>query len=165
MVARTITLGLLAFFGASAAHGNCVTPFPTPAPLSTLGDVTPLDLARLRDIGPSPVMFLYDSPIGVSPDGRRIAFQMRRADPASNSYCLAIYVYDLGGPSLPRMVDQGGDLIRRNVPDFAPAISSPRASTTGLRDNGASAALKCFCTMGDLNGRQRWTILRSGPLA
>lgn len=67
------------------------------------------DLVRLRDIGPvDPEARL----LGLSPDGTRVAFQLSQADPQANAHCLAMVVVDLepGGP--PRVVDQGGALIR-----------------------------------------------------
>lgn len=85
---------------------------PDTGTASPARDIEPLDLARLRDLGPNPDMVMNDSPVGVSPDGMRIAFQLRRADPATNSYCLAMVVVDLGSPARPTLIDLGGDLIR-----------------------------------------------------
>jgi dipeptidyl aminopeptidase/acylaminoacyl peptidase len=71
------------------------------------------DLVRLRDIGPTASgMFLNHSPFGVSPDGKRIAFQLRQADPDANDYCLAMVVMDLRSANPPTVVDRGGTMIR-----------------------------------------------------
>ncbi len=70
------------------------------------------DLARLRDIGSNGDFGPGVSALAVSPDRRQLAFQLRRADPNTNSYCLGMFVLDLdvGGPA--RALDIGGELIR-----------------------------------------------------
>ncbi|MCP3731318.1 Atxe2 family lasso peptide isopeptidase [Sphingomonas sp. MG17] len=101
--------------------------------------VDPLDLARLRDIGPTADLFLNDSPIGVSPDGNHIAFQVRRADPASNSFCHELLVVDLRSPAKPVTIDRGGELIRAyfqrgalaNYPSGEPQLIRPSWSPDG----------------------------------
>jgi dipeptidyl aminopeptidase/acylaminoacyl peptidase len=100
--------------------------------------VTALDLVRLRDIG-FYTGFAKESPIGVSPDGKRIAFVITRADPASNSYCQALVVLDPGSTT-PRLIDSGGDYIssvsniRGNLTfTGAPAVISPKWSPDGQR--------------------------------
>lgn len=77
------------------------------------------DLVRLRDIGAN-----FDTPvwaglvpsdpnaIALSPDDTRLAFQMRRADPAQGAFCLGIYVLDFRPGAKPILVDEGGELIR-----------------------------------------------------
>lgn len=79
--------------------------------------VTTRDLARLRDIG---IAFPYQDSVGlsVSPDGRRVAFQLREADPERNSYCLSIVIAAIDGKSSPVVVDRGGDLIRQSRPQL-----------------------------------------------
>ena len=73
--------------------------------------VTPLDLVRLRDIGPPDSSVpATTSPLAVSPDGRSIAFVISRADPATNTHCRALVVLDLRPGAVPRIVDRGGDL-------------------------------------------------------
>lgn len=89
---------------------------PLPIPVAGTAEKRPVraeDLARLRDIGPvSSAMFLTGSPFSLSPDGKRIAFQIRQADPDTNTYCLAMVVLDLASRQPPLLVDQGGLLIR-----------------------------------------------------
>lgn len=70
------------------------------------------DLVRLRDIGPPEGTSAGGGLISASPDGNKLAFQIRRADPVSNSYCLAMVVMDARPGASPTVVDQGGELIR-----------------------------------------------------
>ncbi|KUR75367.1 Atxe2 family lasso peptide isopeptidase [Novosphingobium sp. Fuku2-ISO-50] len=83
------------------------------------------DLVRLRDIGAN-----FDTPIwagqvpgnpkaiALSPDGTRLAFEMRRADPANNSFCLGMFVLALDHEAKPVPIDTGGELIRYRDNDF-----------------------------------------------
>lgn len=113
--------------------------------------LVPEDLARLRDIGPVDPSQQYAGLFSVSPDGGKAAFQLRRGDPASNAYCLAMVVVDLRTKGRIVVVDRGGDFIRlrldfrgkANFPSgFADAIT-PRWSPDGKwifyrrRDGGA----------------------------
>lgn len=82
---------------------------------STANNHRPLvanDLIELRDIGPAVPDERETEVIGVSPDGKEIAFQQRRANAESNSYCLGMFVVAIDGSSAPRPVDQGGEFIR-----------------------------------------------------
>jgi dipeptidyl aminopeptidase/acylaminoacyl peptidase len=111
--ARVATIAFAVTLPLSAEAENCTDILP---PLSAAGiesrDIDPLDLARLRDMGPNPDMVMNDSPIAVSPDGGRIAVHLRRGNPASNSFCQALVVVDLAKTKRPAVIDQGGDLIR-----------------------------------------------------
>jgi dipeptidyl aminopeptidase/acylaminoacyl peptidase len=74
--------------------------------------LTANDLIRLRDIG-AVIGYADDpSPFAVSPDRHRVAFQIRQAEPDTNSYCLAMAVLDLAPGSRPRLVDIGGEMVR-----------------------------------------------------
>ena len=73
--------------------------------------VTPQDLARLRDFGSAESSVMGLSGASISPDGGSIALQLRRADPQSNSYCLAILVLSSSPGAAPRIVDAGGEFI------------------------------------------------------
>lgn len=96
------------------------------------------DLVRLRDIGgmgADPAPFL-----AVSPDGTEVAFQIRRADPVSNSYCLGMAVVPLDGRGAVRLVDQGGEFIlqqvsrlgfARSTPPGTPLVTAPKWSADG----------------------------------
>lgn len=96
------------------------------------------DLATLRDIGVSEVLTSEPSPLAVSPDGRRVAFVLSRADPASDNYCRGLVVVDLAGRDPPRIVDSGGTLITsvdpfrgHLVPDGAQKTIQPAWSPDG----------------------------------
>jgi dipeptidyl aminopeptidase/acylaminoacyl peptidase len=102
----------------------------------------PLDamaLVRLRDIGPNARIGPSDRLLTVSPDGRWAAFQLRRAHPWENRYCLAMVAIDLQHPSVGIMLDRGGELIQiesdiRGVaakPSGIPRPISPRWSPDG----------------------------------
>jgi dipeptidyl aminopeptidase/acylaminoacyl peptidase len=94
-------------------------------------------------------MFGQPSPLGISPNGKQVAFVLNRAAPASNSYCRALVVIDLNGPANPRILDQGGELITSIVTirgirsdNGFPALVTPVWSPDGRwiswlrRDNG-----------------------------
>lgn len=72
----------------------------------------PDDLVRLRDIGASTTVPGGARAFSVSPDGKRVAFQIRRADPDSNGFCLAILVLEIGSAAQPVVLDEGGQLLR-----------------------------------------------------
>ncbi|MBN9145673.1 MULTISPECIES: Atxe2 family lasso peptide isopeptidase [unclassified Novosphingobium] len=72
--------------------------------------MTPDDLLELRDIGqPDSALFEAQSPLAISPDGKRLAFVMTRADPEANSQCRALVVIDLAGGREPQALDRGGE--------------------------------------------------------
>jgi dipeptidyl aminopeptidase/acylaminoacyl peptidase len=96
-----------------AAASDCSSLSPPPVSAASLKrPIKSADLIQLRDIG----AFGAGNPDGgilaVSPDGRQLAFQMRQADIASNSYCMGLFVVDVGGNVPARAVDVGGDFIR-----------------------------------------------------
>jgi dipeptidyl aminopeptidase/acylaminoacyl peptidase len=72
------------------------------------------DLVRLSDLGPS-------SPgpgehiVGLSPDGKLAAVQVRTADPSTNRYQIRIDVIDLSSHDAPRTIDEGGELALQYV--------------------------------------------------
>ncbi|WP_194917769.1 Atxe2 family lasso peptide isopeptidase [Novosphingobium sp. NBM11] len=72
------------------------------------------DLIRLRDIG-----YTYLSPgqklFALSPDRQQLTFSMYRADPSSNAYCEAVYIFDRARGRL-RQVDSGIELILEAYP-------------------------------------------------
>jgi dipeptidyl aminopeptidase/acylaminoacyl peptidase len=97
--------------------------------------LTAADLIELRDIGFSGQ---GSGALSVSPGGDRVAFQLRRAVTATNSYCLSIYVLDLRRGK-PLVVDSGGELIRdvinprgvRAFPTGIPSTIIPKWSPDG----------------------------------
>lgn len=70
------------------------------------------DLLRLVDIGSNGELLDAPSPLGVSPDGTLMALQLRRADPATNRYCLAVIAVPLDGGGRPMLLDVSEDLVR-----------------------------------------------------
>lgn len=102
--------------------------------------VTATDLVRLRDIGSDDAAVPDDpQPLALSPDGKRLAFVLRRADPAHNDYCEALVVLPVTGGA-PRIVDSGGEFISRHgfirglyAEIGAPATVRPIWSRDGAR--------------------------------
>lgn len=75
--------------------------------------VTSNDLVELADIG-RPDPHESESPFGVSPDGKAIAFLERRANAQENEYCQRLLVKPLHGNSEPKELDRGGSFIRND---------------------------------------------------
>jgi len=118
--------------------------------------VTAADLLKLRDIGhPDGAYWMFPSPLALSPDGRRVAFVLNRADPDSNAYCRALVVVGLDGTGRADALDRGGDLITMTgtmptpeggvlMPSGTPAITTPAWSADGQwiaylrRDHGVT---------------------------
>lgn len=73
--------------------------------------ITADDLLRLRDFGPTYVGSTGATLFRVSPQGDRVALQLRRADPDRNAYCFGIVVFPLSGKRPPILVDRGGDYL------------------------------------------------------
>lgn len=101
--------------------------------------LAPADLVRLRDIGPVEPGPLASGLFTLSPDGTRVAFQVRRADPVRNTYCLAMVVVELRPDGRWRVVDRGGEAIRQsytargkaNFPTGVAKVITPRWSPDG----------------------------------
>jgi dienelactone hydrolase len=92
--------------------------------------LVPEDLVRLRDIGPVGPSAIDARLFTVSPNGRHAAFQLRRADVDTNSYCLAMVVLELRAGAEPHLVDAGGEYIRirhdlRGIADFPSGMARP----------------------------------------
>ncbi|PXA96536.1 Atxe2 family lasso peptide isopeptidase [Nostoc sp. 3335mG] len=96
---------------AAAAAPDCADLLPSGTNLA-LRNLFPEDLVRLRDIGPVDPNQQDEGLFSVSPDGSQAAFQLRRGDPATNSFCLAMLVVDLRSGTVPRVVDRGGAFMR-----------------------------------------------------
>lgn len=67
--------------------------------------MTPEDLVRLRDFGGGESS---TTPFGVSPDGARVALEIRRGMPEANTYCVGILVIDLAS-GVAQLADAGGE--------------------------------------------------------
>lgn len=136
---------------ASASPETCSDLIPPEIPAGTIRQVTAADLIGLRDMGLKSTSQDADF-LAVSPDGSEVAFQLRRAEPDSNSYCLGMFVLKLDGTSPPMLIDEGGDLIRETqdllaatgVPTGYTRIVMPKWSPDGTRiaflrrDNGVT---------------------------
>ncbi len=92
---------------------------------------------RLRDIG-FYTGFAKASPMGISPDRKRAAFVITRADPVTNLYCQALVVLALDRAGQPRLLDTGGEYIPASTEirgnqtiTGAPAVISPKWSPDG----------------------------------
>ncbi|WP_129793875.1 Atxe2 family lasso peptide isopeptidase [Sphingosinicella sp. CPCC 101087] len=144
---RRIALGLAlaglapsATLAAGPEAANCADLLPSPdAAAAATRSLTPEDLVRLRDIGPAGPTTPDARLMTLSPDGRRLAFQLRRADPHRNSYCLAMLVMEVRPGARPVIVDRGGELIRiarafRGKAGFQTGI--PRAITPHWSPDG-----------------------------
>jgi len=109
-----------------AAAPTChILPEPVTSPPSSVRGVTVEDVAMLRDIGTPNIPSTRDRLFTVSPDGRRIAFQIRQADVAGNRYCLAMVVVDLAHPDSPTIVDQGGEFLPLPLSSYGIADNPP----------------------------------------
>lgn len=129
---------LLAFCPEARAEASCADLLPgrvAAEPASRL--INADDLVRLRDIGrPEGSAFSAPTPLGASPDGQKVAFILRRADPGSNSYCLGLVVVSRDGAV--RLLDQGGELATASLdgeggrmPTGVPEVWAPRWSPDG----------------------------------
>ncbi|MEW9856671.1 Atxe2 family lasso peptide isopeptidase [Novosphingobium sp. M1R2S20] len=99
---------LLLLPGVAAARCADLLPSAAPAAMPVRA-VQAMDLARLRQIGPSERM-PGPSALAVSPDGRSVAFVIHRAEPVTNSYCVGLAVLKLAVGAKPRLLDLGGEL-------------------------------------------------------
>ena len=87
-------VGLLAL--PSTATADCSDLLPVPAPMMKRRAITAQDLLGVRDIGRSDGALLGNkSPLGLSPDGRQLAFILIRAEASTNSYCIGLAVMDV----------------------------------------------------------------------
>jgi len=115
------------------------------------GPLTADALVRLRDIGPTGLSQVDDHVLSVSPDGRRVAFQLRQADPVANRYTFSLCVDELGTTDAVSQLDQGGDFIQTPyaaqgfaayTADGSPMVVTPEWSPDGAhvaylrRDSG-----------------------------
>lgn len=73
--------------------------------------LTAVDLVSIIDIGRADP-HESPSPFGISPDGKQIAFLVRRANAAENDYCQRLMVMPVAGGRQPRELDRGGKMIR-----------------------------------------------------
>lgn len=132
-------LAMISAAALAQAPDRCRDILPPAQLSSAVRQLTPEDLVKLRDIGPNDAGSFAAPLFTISPEGRRAAFQLRRADPERNSYCLAMVVVDLVPGVRPRIVDQGGDLLllaidntaEADFPTGIPQAITPRWSPDG----------------------------------
>ncbi len=107
-----MAMAMLAGPSVAASAPDCETLRPSHG-ITVAGKrpVTPEDLVRLRDIGPQGDLAGQNTSLGVSPDGRMIAFVMRQADPVRNRYCTGLFVVAANGHGEALRLDDGGDPI------------------------------------------------------
>jgi len=113
-----------------AQAAACADIVPSPSRDARARPLQPQDLVRLRDIGPVESTSTDARLFTVSPDGGRVAFQLRRADPKSNGYCHAMVVLELRPGARPRIVDTGGEFLsfrfdNRGKAGFPTGIARP----------------------------------------
>ncbi|MGN6210497.1 Atxe2 family lasso peptide isopeptidase [Asticcacaulis sp.] len=120
--------------------GPCDGFLPEPGTQDAQRDIEASDLVRLRDIGPVMAHDTEAEILTLSPDGTRAAFQLRRADPVSNTYCLGMIVLPTAPNGSPVLVDQGGEFIpetrtqdgfAQSTPSGAPLLITPKWSPDG----------------------------------
>ena len=73
------------------------------------------DLVTLTDIGRDSAR-AAGQVFTLSPDGKRIAFQIERANPTTNSFCQRLVVLALKGRGDAIEVDRGGEFLRDDFP-------------------------------------------------
>lgn len=136
-----LALGVaVTLFWTCPARAQCEDLIPKPADGDVMRPVEAMDLARLRDIGlPDSALFAHDEALSVAPDGSSIAFVLRRADPARNTYCQGLIVVPASAHSQPRLLDTSigflaeaplsirGLVTRSGMP----AVNTPRWSPDG----------------------------------
>jgi dipeptidyl aminopeptidase/acylaminoacyl peptidase len=89
-----------------------------------------MDLIGIADIGEMDLRTYGAGVLAVSPDGTRIAFSLRRANPATNDHCVQMIVLALDGKRAAQVVDRGGGLLRfsetnRGITGFGSGYPSP----------------------------------------
>lgn len=95
-----------------AGQPRCDLLAPEFAQVAAQREVTALDLVRLRDFGGMQFDTYPGPAAALSPDGSHIALQLRRGDPQSNTYCTGILVKNAASKAPPRIVADGGEVIR-----------------------------------------------------
>ena len=107
-----LTAGVALLALPSQAIADCSDLLPVPAPMTKQRPITARDLLGLRDVGRGDGALLGNqSPLGLSPDGTKLAFILIRADASTNAYCIGLAVMDVKPSAKPRLLDQGGEYI------------------------------------------------------
>ena len=162
-------LGMSVLMLAAATHaattGDPCAGFDAEAsrPSPAARPVTAGDLATIADIGRANAHD-SESPFGVSPDGRWIAFVVRRANPPANQYCQRLLVAPVHGSGAPREVDRGGEFIREFI--SLRQLGAVRSGTARVITPHWSPDGKTLAYLKQTEGGvQIWTVPVSGGAA
>lgn len=145
---------------AAWAAPDCADLMPAGAVLP-MRNLVPEDLVRLRDIGPVDNNQQYAGLFSVSPDGSRAAFQLRRGDPATNGFCLAMLVVDLRGERPAMVVDRGGEFMRLRY-DFRGKANFPSGFTDPITPRWSPDGKWIFYRRRDGGAVQLWRAAVDG---
>ena len=140
-----IGLGVAALCVAPAWAETCDSLVPPAGAAASPGrKVEALDLLRLRDIGSSLIGAATDQPFTLSPDGSRLAFQLRQANPQANTYCQGMFVVTPDGPAHLTRIDLGGEFIKKTYSTNgfaeAPPSGAPLIVVSKWAPDGQSVA-------------------------
>jgi dipeptidyl aminopeptidase/acylaminoacyl peptidase len=135
---------------------------PPPTLTSQMRELTAADLVRLRDIGPVSNADVRAHFLELSPDGSQIAFQMRRADPVTNSYCLGMFVMRLESNRAPIPVDMGGEFIVATFPSWGFAIGTPPGTPAAITPKWSPDGHSIAFLRRDKGVTQAWTARADG---
>lgn len=163
---------LLIMQGHAASAQSAICPVFAPAEERTgRGAVTAESLALLRDFGQGDNGSYQGPGFGVSPDGRRIALVVRRADTDGNRYCQALVIARRTGGARPRILPLGVQPLHQPfalrgllTPNGVIAANQPRWSPDGRmiailapRDEAPQVL-----AISSLNGRARYLTKAPG---
>jgi dipeptidyl aminopeptidase/acylaminoacyl peptidase len=110
-----LAAGIASLVLSPSASARCDGLLPPSAEAAPTGiekrAITALDLLGVRDIGRSDNSpSSRQSALALSPDGRKIAFTLVRADPETNAYCIGLAVMAAEAGASPRLLDRGGEI-------------------------------------------------------
>ncbi len=123
--------------------------------------LTAEDLAGLRDIGPQYPAGSDRNLFSISPDGQWLAFEIHRANPDTNDYCVALAALPIArvDDRTPQLLDLGGELIPATfrqygwaaLPSGMPMPISPHWAPEGRwiaflkREHGSTQVWRAIC--------------------
>lgn len=122
--------------------------------------VTAIDLVELADIGRSDPQE-SESPFGISPDGRYIAFLVRRGNAQENGYCQQLLVLPVKGGENTREVDRGGEFIRSDT-DLRGFVSIMRGTGKVITPRWSPDGNMIAYLKQEGKTRQVWLVGRNG---
>jgi dipeptidyl aminopeptidase/acylaminoacyl peptidase len=172
-----VTFGFLcaacASTNALAQGEQCGSLPPAGTQIASPRGLTAEDLAGLRDIGPQYPAGSDRNLFSISPDGQWLAFEIHRANPDTNDYCVALAALPIArvDDRTPQLLDLGGELIPATfrqygwaaLPSGMPMPISPHWAPEGRwiaflkREHGSTQVWRA-----DLSGSKGRQITRSG---